>query len=105
MAPPSKSLPRGPCFHNVDETFETLLKSIAKLTPCAVKSLIVSKMQWKFETPLSGMRKLLTNNAGYSAMVTAAKGKKSDAVVFIYMPPPVRPEELCELSFLFMCHC
>jgi hypothetical protein len=58
------------------------------------QNLVVSKMQWKFETPLGGLRKLLANDTGYDAMVSAAKTKKGDVAVFVYMPPPVKAEEV-----------
>lgn len=92
----TKVLQRGPCFLNVNDDFESLLKSLAKVAPCAVKSLVVSKLQWKFEDPMSGARKLLSNVNGYNAMISAVKTKmkKADAVVFVYMLPPVKPEEV-----------
>jgi hypothetical protein len=50
-------------------------------------------MQWKFETPLGGLWKLLANDIRYDAMVSVAKTKKGNVAVFVYMPPPVRAEE------------
>src|SRR5882762_10062935 len=51
-------------------------------------------MQWKFETPLGGLHKLLANDMGYNALVSAAKAKKRDIAVFVFMPPPVKVEEV-----------
>jgi len=82
-----KTLQQGPIFHDTADGFDVLQTTIAKLAPCAVKNLVVSKMQWKFETPLGGLRKLLANDTGYDAMVSALKTKKGDVAVFVYMPP------------------
>jgi len=60
----TKILQRGPIFHDTADSFDVLQSTIAKLAPCAVKSLVMSKMQWKFETPLGGLRKLLANDVG-----------------------------------------
>jgi len=89
-----KTLQRGPIFHDTADNFEVLQATIAKLAPCAVKNLVVSKMQWKFETPLGGLRKLLANDMGYNALLSAAKAKKGDVAVFVFMPPPVKVEEV-----------
>jgi hypothetical protein len=92
---PINTIQRGPFFHDVTHDFATLQQSIAKVTPCAVKSLVTSKMQWRFETPLNGVRKLLANDAGYNAMIAAAKSKRGDVVVFIYMPAPGKEDVVC----------
>ena len=90
----TKTLQRGPIFHDTADSFDVLQTTIAKLAPCAVKNLVVSKIQWKFETPLGGLRKLLTNDIGYNAMVSATKAKKGDVAIFVYMPPLVKVEEV-----------
>jgi len=90
----TKTLQRGPIFHDTADSFDVLQTTIAKLAPCAVKNLVISKMWWKFEMPLGGLHKLLANDIGYNAMVSAAKAKKGDVAVFVYMPPPVKVEEV-----------
>lgn len=41
-----------------------------------------------FETPMNGMRKLLTTKVGYDDMMAAAKSKKGEVVILVYIPPP-----------------
>ena len=62
----TKTLQQGPIFHNITDKFDVLLATIAKHAPCAIKNLLVLKMQWKFETPLGGLWKLLANDTWWS---------------------------------------
>jgi len=93
----TKTLQRGPFFHDTVDGFDTLKRNLAKITPCAIESLIIAKLQWKFETPLGGFRKLLTNEVGYNAMISAVKGKKGDVAVFVYMPPPAKSDVVSDV--------
>jgi hypothetical protein len=48
-------------------------------------------MYWKFEKPQNAPHKLMSNEMGYEALISAVKDdKKSDSVVMIFMPPPVK---------------
>lgn len=87
-----RTLQRAPFVLDSNTDFETFSRAIAKTTPCQIDAINVLKMQWRFETPLKGQRKLVTNNIGYNIMISAAKAKKGEAVIFIYMPPPPKPD-------------
>jgi len=51
------------------------------------RSSCLAAVTWKFDTPANGVRRLMPNEVGYEAMLTAVKGKKGECVVFVYMPP------------------
>jgi hypothetical protein len=91
-----KTLQCRPFFHDMADDFNTLLCSIAKITPCAVESLVATKLQWKSETPLGGLCKLLANDVGYGAMISGVKGRKGDVAVFVYIPPPAKSKVVSE---------
>jgi hypothetical protein len=87
-----KTIQRAPFIHNSNEDFSAFCRAIAKNTPCHLDTINTTKLQWRFETPQNGQRKLVTNQIGYEAMISAAKLKKGGAVIFVYMPPPAKPE-------------
>lgn len=96
---PALTIKKGPFFHRTNESFFVFKQRIAAETPCNVKLLVLSQLQWKFDKPLGAPRRLMTNNAGYDAMVSSVSEKKGDCVVFVYMPPPekdvVRDQSEC----------
>ena len=85
---PALTIKKGPFFHHTNESFLVLRQRIAAETPCNVKLLVLSQLQWKFDKPLGGPRWLMTNDAGYDAMISSVSEKRGDCVIFVYMPPP-----------------
>jgi len=82
-------VPKGPFFHFVTDSFSKLKERIASETPCNVGLLATESLTWKFEKPLNAPRRVMANQAGYDAMITAVKAKPSDTcTVEVYMPPP-----------------
>ena len=87
-APPPLVIKKGPFFHHTNDSFFAFKETIAALTPCNPDLLVLASLTWKFDTPANGVRRLMPNEVGYEAMLTAVKGKKGECVVFVYMPPP-----------------
>jgi hypothetical protein len=82
-------IPKGPFFHFVTDSFSKLKERIAMETPCNINLLATEGLTWKFEKPLNAPRRVMANQAGYDAMITAVKAKPSDTcTVEVYMPPP-----------------
>ena len=87
--PPALIVPKGPFFHFVTDSFSKLKERIALETPCNVNLLTTEGLTWKFEKPLNAPRRVMANQAGYDAMITAVKAKPSDTcTVEVCMPPP-----------------
>ena len=90
-APPPLIIHKGPFKHSTTDSFSCFQKRISAETPCNVKLLALFQMYWKFEKPQNAPRKLMSNEMGYEALISAVKGdKKSDSVVMIFMPPPAK---------------
>jgi hypothetical protein len=85
---PALTIKKGPFFHHTNESFALFKQRIATETPCNVKLLVISQLNWKFDKPLGAPRRLMTNDVGYDAMLSSVNEKKGDCVVFVYMPPP-----------------
>ena len=84
-------VPKGPVFHFVTDSFSKLKERIAMETPCNVTLLAAEGLTWKFEKPLNAPRRVMANQAGCDAMITAVKAKPSDTcTVEVYMPPPCK---------------
>lgn len=47
-------------------------------TPCNINLLTTEGLTWKFEKPLNVPQRVMANQAGYNAMITAVKAKLSD---------------------------
>lgn len=88
--PMPPSISKGPFKHAIDKSFRDFKRGIAEVTPCNVKMLATSSLTWKFDKPQSATARLMTNEVGYKAMIDAAKEKRGDSVIWVYMAPPAK---------------
>jgi len=79
---------RGPCFFQLDQTYDDFKGIIARELPCKLRLLPTAQVTWKYEKPANDPKKPLLNNAGYEAMVISLAERKSNHVIVISMPPP-----------------
>ena len=79
---------RGPCFFQLDQTYDDFKGIIAKELPCKLKLLPTVHVTWKYEKPANDPKKPLSSNAGYQAMVMSLTERKANHVIVVSMPPP-----------------
>jgi hypothetical protein len=86
---PALIVPKGPFFHFVTDSFSKLKERTFMETPCNINLLATKGLTWK--KPLNAPQRVMANQAGYDAMITAVKAKPSDTcTVEVYMPPPCK---------------
>jgi hypothetical protein len=79
---------RGPCFFQLDQTYDDFKRIIAKELPCKLRLLPTAQVTWKYEKPANDPKKPLSSNAGYEAMVISLTERKANHVIVVSMPPP-----------------
>ena len=79
---------RGPCFFQLDQTYDDFKGIIAKELPCKLRLLPTAQVMWKYEKPANDPKKPLSSNAGYEAMVISLTEQKANHVIVVSMPPP-----------------
>ena len=98
-------VPKGPVFHFVTDSFSKLKECIAMGTPCNVTLLSAKGLTWKFERPLDAPWRVMANQAGYDAMITAVKAKPLDTcTIEMYMPLP-RKNMVGDYPSIILKHC
>ena len=98
-------VPKGPFFHFVTDSFSKLKERIAMETPCNVTLLATKGLTWKFEKPLNAPRRVMANQAGYDAMITAVKAKPSDTCTIEVYMPPLRKDMVSDYPSIILEHC
>jgi len=79
---------RGPCFFQLDQSYDDFNGIIAKELPCKLRLLPTAHVTWKYEKPANDPKKPLSSATGYEAMVMSLKERKSNHVIVVSMPPP-----------------
>ena len=76
-----------------NDNYASFLAAIARELPCPVANLIESKISWKPQKPANAPTLPLGGETGFSALVEEFVAKKTGRVVFLMMPPPMKPVE------------
>ncbi|KAG2749000.1 hypothetical protein P692DRAFT_20734786, partial [Suillus brevipes Sb2] len=87
---------RGPCKMDTAHSFRSFKQDIAKVLPCRLTMLPVTKFEWKFENQAqSAPRKKIADEAGYEALLDAIKAKRAaeNIVIWLYTPKPAKDEQ------------
>lgn len=88
-----------------NDSYASFLTAIARELPCPVANLIESKITWKPQKPVNAPTLPLGGETRFSALVEEFVGKKTGRVVFLSMPPPVKPVEekpVCSIIYFLV---
>ncbi|KIJ05549.1 hypothetical protein PAXINDRAFT_159008, partial [Paxillus involutus ATCC 200175] len=87
---------KGPFKFDTLQSFARFQIQVARILPCRLASLPISKFEWKFENQAqSAPRKKIATIAGYEALIDAIKAKQAteNIVVWLCTPKPTKEED------------
>jgi len=90
----------NPFIFTVKDTYNIFVDAVADAADTMSWHLAMSHLRWRFETPVNLQPKLLANEVGYTAMITAVKSCRKDQVIFLYIPEPVSREKVCLILWI-----
>ncbi|PPQ80784.1 hypothetical protein CVT24_011488 [Panaeolus cyanescens] len=74
------------------DTYDDLLSQLATHLPCPRPYLLKDKIMWKFRTPANSVYLSLGGKLGFESLIKQLRARKPDnRIIFLSMPPPVKP--------------
>ena len=107
VKPPSPQYLQKDPFHMQSSLlFEEFLLAVAKVLPCPVQNIPKGQITWKAKkAALNAVLIALGGEVGYEALLEmfATKKQPANRHVYIFMPPPTKPEEETPVSLPSPC--